>query len=102
MLYLTKENFEKETKEGITAVDFYADWCMPCKMMGPIFEGLDKEFEGKIKLAKLNTETESELATKFNITGIPCILILKDGKEEGRIVGMLPEDTLREKLNSYV
>jgi len=102
MLHLTKEDFEKEVSEGITIVDFYADWCMPCKMMGPIFEKLSKEFEGKIKFAKVDTQKETELPGQFEIMGIPCIIVFKDGKEIGRIVGMKPESELREKLNTYL
>ncbi len=102
MLYLNKGNFEKEVSEGITAVDFYADWCMPCKMMEPVFEKLGKEFEGKIKFAKVDAQTENELSGQFNILGIPCIIVFKDGQEAGRIVGLLPEEALKEKLNSYL
>jgi thioredoxin 1 len=102
MLYLNQENFEKEVSEGVTAVDFYADWCMPCKMMGPLFEKLSKEYQGKMKFAKVDTQKETELPGKFEIMGIPCIIVFKDGKEAGRIVGMMPEEALKEKLNAYL
>lgn len=102
MLHLNKENFEKEVGEGVSVVDFFADWCMPCKMMAPVFVKLSKEFEGKMKFGKVDTQTESELSGQFEIMGIPCLIVFKDGKEIDRIVGLMPEDALREKLNSYL
>ena len=101
MLHLNKENFEKETSE-LVVVDFFADWCMPCRMMAPLFEKLDKEFEGKMKFGKVDTQAEQELAAMHNITGIPCLIVFKDSKEVDRIVGLMPEDALREKLKSFL
>jgi len=101
MLHLNKENFEKETK-GLIIVDFFADWCMPCRMMAPIFEKLSKEFKGKIKFAKVDTQTDGELSGQFNIAGIPCLIVFKDGKEIDRVVGMTSEEVLRERLSSFL
>lgn len=101
MLHLNKENFEKENK-GLMIVDFFADWCMPCRMMAPVFEKLSREFKGKIKFAKVDAQTDNELASRFNIMGIPCLIVFKGGKEIDRIVGMTSENALREKLNSFL
>ena len=104
MLYLTGDNFEKEvTKSKIpVVVDFFADWCAPCTMMAPIFESLDKKIGSKIKFAKVDTQSEMELAQRFNITGIPCLIVFKNGKEAARIIGFLQEEELEEKLKKYM
>jgi len=104
MLHLTKANFEKEVAKSKipVVVDFFADWCMPCNMMAPIFESLSGKFEGKIRFAKVDTQTESELSRQFNITGIPCLIVFKNGEEVDRIVGLMPEDALKEKLKGYM
>ncbi len=104
MLYLTGDNFEKEvTKSKIpVVVDFFADWCMPCQMMAPIFEALSGKFGSKMKFAKVDTQVEMELAQRFNITGIPCLIVFKNGKEIGRIVGFLQEEELEAKLKGYL
>jgi thioredoxin 1 len=104
MLYLTKDNFEKEvTKSKIpVVVDFFADWCMPCRMMAPVFEELSGEFGKKVKFAKVNTENEGELASKFNIMSIPTLLIFKNGKEAGKVTGFSPKNELKEKIESFL
>jgi len=73
---------------------------MPCQMMGPVFEELSKEFQSKLKFAKLNTDEEQELASLFGIQGIPSLIITENGKEIDRIVGFAPKDALKEKINS--
>jgi thioredoxin 1 len=104
MLHITKDNFEKEVKESKIPViiDFYADWCMPCKMMGPVFEKLSKDFDKKVKFAKVNTEDESDLSQEFEIMSIPCLVVFKNGKELNRILGFMPEDALKEKINALL
>jgi thioredoxin 1 len=103
MIELNNTNFEKETK-GIAIVDFWAPWCGPCRMMAPIFEETSKEadFKGKLKFAKLNTEEFPEIAEQYNITGIPCLIILKDGTEVDRIVGLMPKPALKEAINEII
>jgi thioredoxin 1 len=104
MLQINKENFQEEIiKSKIPVViDFFADWCMPCQMMAPVFESLDKEYKKKVKFAKINTEKEAELASKFDIRGIPALLIFKDGKEAGRITGFMPKEELKRKIDSFL
>ena len=101
MLNLNKENFEKEvTKSDIPViVDFWAEWCGPCKMLGPVFEEVSKEYEGKLKFAKLNTEEQSDIASEHGVMSIPTMIIFKEGKEADRIVGAMPKDTLKAEID---
>jgi thioredoxin 1 len=105
MIVLDNKTFEKETNNKTPVlVDFYADWCGPCKMLGPVLEELsnDKDFDGKLKFAKLSTETYPELAEENNVQGIPCMIFFKNGKEVNRIVGFAPKPVMKAKIMSVV
>lgn len=101
---LNSENFEQEVlKSDIPVlVDFFASWCGPCQMMGPVFEQVSKEFEGKVKFAKLSTEDEPGLAGQYGVQSIPCFIMFKDGKESDRIIGASPNDAFKMKVNSLL
>ena len=83
-------------------IDFYADWCGPCKVMEPIFEELEKDYTGKIEFTRLDVETEGEKAAKFGVQGIPTFVITKDDKEIDRKVGAMPKEILKRWLDSHV
>jgi len=114
MEHLTKEtflekvfNFEKNKEwkfEGkIPAlIDFYADWCGPCKMVAPILEELSKEYEGKINIYKIDTESEQELAGAFGIRSIPSLLFCPVDEQPQMAQGALPKDSLKQAINEIL
>ncbi len=114
MEYLTKKTFlekvfdyenNKEWKfEGKlpALIDFYADWCGPCKMIAPILEELDKEYEGKINIYKIDTETEQELAAVFGIRSIPSLLFCPVDAQPQMAAGALPKETLRQAIDEIL
>ncbi len=81
-------------------VDFWAEWCGPCKMMAPVFEKLADEFEGQLTFAKVDVDTNQGSAGQFGIRGIPTLLVFDGGKEVDRIVGLAPEDQFRGRLGA--
>jgi thioredoxin 1 len=84
---LTKENFESTISEGISVVDFWAPWCGPCRMIAPIIEDLAEMYEGRVKICKVNTDEEQEIAIRFGIRSIPTILFFKDGQIVDQMIG---------------
>ncbi len=101
---LNKDNFKSEVEESDLPViiDFWADWCMPCRMMAPVFEELSKDYDGKMKFARLDTDHDPELASRYNIQGIPALVITKAGTEVDRIVGFGPKDTIKSKIDDIL
>ena len=101
---LNKDNFAEEVEKSETPViiDFFADWCGPCQMMGPVFESVSKEYQGKLKFAKVNTETNSELAGQFGVQSIPTLVVIQDGKEIGRTMGYLDAEALKMKIQEFM
>lgn len=88
-LKITKGNFEKEVKNSEIPVllDFWAPWCGPCRMVGPIVEEIAKEYDGKIKVGKINVDEETALASAFNIASIPTLMVVKNGAVTNMAVG---------------
>ena len=96
----TSADFEKEVLQSDkpVLVDFFADWCGPCKMMAPEVEQLAEELEGKAKVGKLNIDENMDIAEKYRVMNIPTFLIFKDGQEKERIVGAVSKNELKNKL----
>ncbi|MGM5483314.1 MAG: thioredoxin [Nanobdellota archaeon] len=101
---INNENFEKEViNENLPVLaDFWASWCGPCMMMAPAFEEASKEFEGRVKFVKIDTEKSSDLASKYEIQGIPCLILMKNGKEIDRLVGFRPKEQLKNDLEELL
>lgn len=95
-LELSSENFKEEVlnSEKPVLVDFYADWCGPCKMMAPIVEELARELDGKAKVGKINVDENSDIAVEYNVMSIPTLIIFKNVKEEKRLVGLRDKEEL--------
>lgn len=97
---ITKENFENEViKSDIPVfIDFWATWCGPCQMMSPVVAELADEYEGKVKVCKVNVDEEPELASVFNVSSIPMFAVIKNGKLTANTVGAMPKEKLEQML----
>lgn len=97
----TSEFSKLVNQKGISIVDFYAEWCMPCVMMGPVFEGVAEENK-KAKFGKVNIDESEKLAKEYKVSTIPCIVFFKNGKEIDRQTGSCSEDELQEKIKKHL
>jgi thioredoxin 1 len=100
----TDSNFsETALKEGgVAIVDFWAEWCGPCRVIGPVIEELAKEYEGKASIGKLNVDDNPQVTTRYGVRSIPTILFIKDGEVVDKHVGTATKATLEEKLKTYL
>ena len=100
VLNVTDETFDEEilNSEIPAMVDFWAEWCGPCKMVSPVVEELAREYKGRIKVGKVNVDSSQMTAADFGIVSIPTLILFKDGREEARIVGVVPKDRIKEKM----
>jgi thioredoxin 1 len=101
-LSLTDANFKETIAEGITLVDFWAPWCGPCRMIAPVIEQLAEEYDGKAKIAKVNTDEEQQTAIEFGIRSIPTLIIFKDGQPVDQIIGAVPKQVFTQKLDAVI
>jgi thioredoxin 1 len=97
----TKAEFEKAI-EGKAIVDFYADWCGPCRMLGPTIEELSKEYAGKINIVKVNVDNLREVAQQYGIQSIPTILFFKEKQQLGRVIGLQDKETFEKLIKEYL
>lgn len=99
---LTDNDFAKETDTGVVLTDFWATWCPPCRMQGPIITELDKEMGDKVKFTKMDVDQNQNIPANFGIMSIPTLIIKKDGKVVEKLIGLHPKDQLKQILNRYV
>lgn len=97
-------NFDAEVAQSEVPVmiDFFAEWCGPCKQLLPIVEELAGEWDGKVKVVKINVDESQETAQKYGVMSIPTLVFLKGGEEADRVTGAVPKDAIEEKLNALV
>lgn len=91
---LTTANFQQEVASGYTLIDFWAEWCTPCKMVAPIIEALSTEISDKVKIANLDTDANSDIAMQYGVQSIPTLILFKDGQEVDRVVGAMPKEAI--------
>ncbi|MCC5832947.1 MAG: thioredoxin [Chlamydiales bacterium] len=99
---LSDDNFDDGVSQGVVLVDFYADWCGPCRMLAPIVEELAQEMSGKMTVAKVDTDQSVNVAAKFEVTSIPTLILFKDGQLVKRVVGLKDLDALRKMVSEVL
>jgi len=98
IIKLTDKNFDHQTKNKVVLVDFWAEWCMPCRMMAPVLNDLAGDLNGNAYVGKVDVEQNRELAQKHNIRNIPTMVLFKNGKEVNRFVGVKTKDYLKSQI----
>lgn len=97
MIEATERSFQQEVlaEQGVVLVDFWAAWCMPCRMIGPIVEKIARDYQGKVKVVKVNVDENPAISQRYEIMAIPTLMLFKQGKVVQRLAGLLPEAQLR-------
>lgn len=95
---LNDDTFDKGIAEGVVLVDFYADWCGPCRMLAPVVEELAQEMAGKVTIAKVDTDQSVNVAARYEVTSIPTLILFKNGQIVKRVVGLKDLDALRKMV----
>lgn len=98
ILHLTKNDFDSTISSGMVLVDFWAGWCMPCKMLAPLIEEIAEELRDSIKTAKVDVDAEGALAMEYGVMSIPTVIVFKDGQEFKRFVGVQPKEVYMDVL----
>lgn len=101
---ISDTSFEKEVAQADTPVlvDFWAEWCGPCRMIAPVLENLAEEYAGSLKIAKLDVDNNPQTSMKFGVQSIPTMILFKDGKEAERIIGYMPKERLLSRIRPHI
>ena len=94
MKIINSTNFDEITSKGVVLVDFFANWCGPCKMIAPVLEQIAEEYKGKVKIGKVNVDEEMELAQQYKVVSIPMLLVMHNGKIVQKSVGVQPKEDI--------
>jgi thioredoxin 1 len=100
----TDSNFQEKvlSSDKLTVIDFWAEWCGPCRAIGPVIEELSKEYTGKVNVGKVNVDHNPQLSVNYGITSIPAILFIKDGKVVDKLVGAQPKSNFVKKIEAHI
>ena len=98
----TDGNFDDATKSGVVLVDFWAEWCGPCKMIGPSLEELAKEYGEKVTIAKVNVDESPSVASRYNVRSIPALMVFKGGQVAASRIGAMPKNKIKEWVDSVI
>jgi thioredoxin 1 len=101
---INTNNFENEVvnNQGITVVDFFADWCGPCRKLGPILEEVEQELSSRVKFTKINTDNNIEMARKYQVSGLPTLMVFKNGEPAERMVGLMPKSSIITNIEKHI
>ena len=102
MINAVQFELDVEGGTGVTLVDFFADWCGPCKMIAPVLEQLAEEYEGKLKIVKINADEEAEVLAKYAVRGLPTMMVFKDGQSVDVTVGAQPYPAIKAMLEKHL
>jgi thioredoxin 1 len=97
---VTAANFDETIGQGVTMVDFSAEWCQPCKMMAPVIDELATEFDGKATVAKLDIDNAQDIAVKYGVNAVPTFIVFKDGEVANKLQGLQDKDELTQAINA--
>jgi len=104
VMEITDENFENEVikSDKITIVDFWATWCGPCRKLSPVMDELATQYDGKVKFVKIKADENMQTAQKYSISGVPSLLVFKNGEPVERIVNLVPKNIIENALNKHI
>lgn len=100
MELINEKNFKEKTNKGVVVVDFFANWCGPCRMLSPILEEVQEELGDKVKIYKVNVDEEENLSRQFGIMSIPCVIFFKNGEVADKQIGLVSKDILISKIEN--